>query len=446
LGLRSVTTTLLGQWFHNDRDRNRERNLTMEIAKYSMGIGDRFGLEGPAQLRAFQVAKDRGIEITPVWNKSNREHLLIGTEPLDVRREADSATKAGGWTGAYHVDADHIGLGNVDKFIAAADFYTIDVADYIGKAVSSNAIAAYLADMKRYIGELRLPGMTEPMKVTRASLESIAGKYLLAIEQASRVYRHIVAKKGPGNFITEVSFDEADSPQTPAELLFILAGLAREEIPAMTVAPKFSGEFLKGIDYQGDLAQFAGEFEADLAVLEFAKAEFKMPDCLKLSIHSGSDKFSLYPIMHRLIKARGGGIHLKTAGTTWLEEVIGLASAGGEGLAFVKTLYREGYARYDEMAKPYLFVIRIDKAKLPTPDAVDEYSAEQYVQALRHVSSCKSFNIHLRQLVHICFKIAAEKGEAYRALLETHRKAVEACVTENILKRHLEPLFLCSQG
>ncbi len=334
------------------------------------------------------------------------------------------------------------GSATFNKFIAASDFYTIDVADYIGRAVSGAAIAAYLADMKRYLGELRLPGIEEPVKVTQELLEAIAGKYLFAVEQASRVYQHIVAKKGQGNFITEVSFDEADSPQTPAELLFILAGLAREKVPAMTVAPKFSGEFLKGIDYVGDIARFTREFQADLAVLDFAKAEFKMPDGLKLSIHSGSDKFSLYPIMHQAIKAKGAGIHLKTAGTTWLEEVIGLASAGGEGLAFAKALYREGYDRYDEMAKPYLLVIQIDKTKLPTPGAVDRYSAQEYVQALQHVQSCKSFNIHLRQLVHISFKIAAEKGEAYLALLKMHRSAVEACVTENILKRHVEPLFL----
>ena len=416
--------------------------MMKNIAKYSIGIGDRFGLEGPAQLRALQFAKERGVEITPVWNKSNREHTLIGTEPLDVRKEADAATKAGGWTGAYFVDADHIGLGNVDKFLPAADFYTIDVADYIGKPVSADAVAAYLSDMRRYQGELRLPGIAEPVKVTRALLEAVAGKYLCAIEQASRVYRHIVAQKGQGNFVTEVSFDEADSPQTPAELLFILAGLAREKIPAMTVAPKFSGEFLKGIDYVGDIGQFTQEFDADLAVLEFAKREFEMPEGLKLSIHSGSDKFSLYPIMHRAIKAKGAGIHLKTAGTTWLEEVIGLAGAGGEGLAFAKALYRDGYARYDEMAKPYLLVIQIDKAKLPTPDAVDRYSAQEYVEALRHDQSCKSFNIHLRQLVHISFKIAAEKGEAYLDLLKAHRAAVEVCVTENILERHVKPLFL----
>ena len=209
-----------------------------------------------------------------------------------------------------------------------------------------------MAEMQRFSGALRIPGIAEPVAVDPASLQEIASKYLFAVEEAGRVYRHIVQQKGEGNFVTEVSFDEANAPQTPAELLFILAAVAREAIPVATVAPKFTGEFLKGIDYVGDIKRFAREFEEDLAVLEFAKQSFTLPPALKLSIHSGSDKFSLYPIMHRAIKKAGAGLHLKTAGTTWLEEVIGLAAAGGEGLAFAKALYHDAYGRYDEMAKP----------------------------------------------------------------------------------------------
>jgi hypothetical protein len=407
-----------------------------------MGIGDRFGLEGSAQMRAFLAAKERGVEITPVWNKSNREHTLIGTRPEDVRKEANLAVASAGWTLPYCVDADHIGLANVDKFLEAADFFTIDVADYIGKSANGDAIQRFLDDMKRYTGPVRLPGIADPVNVTAALLEEIATKYLFAIEEAGRVYRHILERKAASPFVTEVSFDEANSPQTPAELLFILAGLARENIPVMTVAPKFSGEFLKGIDYVGNIEQFAKEFEADLAVLEFAKAEFSLPSGLKLSIHSGSDKFSLYPIMHRAIQALNVGIHLKTAGTTWLEEVVGLASVGGTALEFVKALYREAFARYDEMAKPYLLVIQIDRAKLPTPDEVDGYDADRFANTLRHVQTCPLFDVNFRQLVHISFKIAAEKSDTYRKLLLEHREAVERCVTENILKRHIEPLFL----
>ena len=106
----------------------------MKIGKYSFGTGDRFGHEGVAQLQALLKAeKEFGVSFVPVWNKSNREHQIVGTEPIQTRKEADAAVKALGYTGQYFVDADHINLTNVDRFMEASDFFTIDVADYIGK-------------------------------------------------------------------------------------------------------------------------------------------------------------------------------------------------------------------------------------------------------------------------------------------------------------------------
>ena len=412
------------------------------ISKYSMGVGDRFGMEGIAQLRAFAAARDSGVTITPVWNKSNREHSLIGTRPEDVRTEADTAVQRCGWTRDYFVDADHIGLGSVDKFLAASDFFTIDVADAIGKSAPADASAAYLAAMQPFLGTLQVPGIARPMTITPSSLEEIAAKYLFAVEEAARVYRHIAERKGAGSFVTEVSFDEANTPQTPAELFFILAAAARARIPVATVAPKFTGEFLKGIDYVGDRQRFAQEFEDDLAVLAFAQKTFGLPQDLKLSIHSGSDKFSLYPIMYRALKRADAGVHLKTAGTTWLEEVVGLAATGGKGLAFAKALYREAYGRYDELAQPYLTVIAIDRPALPTPAQVDGWNAAEYVGALQHDQACPRFSVNFRQMVHISFRLAAEKLPQYLALLEANRATIEAHVTSNLLQRHMEPLFL----
>jgi hypothetical protein len=422
--------------------RNTEHFEMRNLSRFSMGIGDRFGMEGVAQLRAFLAARERGVDITPVWNKSNREHSLIGTRPEDVRVEADRAVERCGWEGDHFVDADHIGLGTVDKFLASSDFFTIDVADAIGQTASGEAIAAYTAGMQRFVGALPIPGIAEPLAVTSLALQEIAAKYLFAVEEAGRVYRHIAGKKGEGSFVTEVSFDEANTPQTPVELLFILAALAGERIPVATVAPKFTGAFLKGIDYVGDIARFTQEFADDLAVLAFAQKSFGLPEGLKLSIHSGSDKFSLYPIMHRAIMKTGAGIHLKTAGTTWLEEVIGLAAAGGEGLAFAKSLYREAYGRYDELAKPYLTVIAIDRQALPVPAAVDGWTAREYVDALEHNQACPRFNIHFRQMVHISFRLAAETLPQYLALLHANRTGIEAHVFDNVYKRHMEPLLL----
>ncbi len=414
----------------------------MKIEKYSIGVGDRFGFEGAAQLRALQKAAGQGMQIVPVWNKSNREHTLIGTSPDNVRKSASAAVETCGWTSSYYVDADHIGVANVDKFLAASDFFTIDVADYIGKPSSDSSIEAFVKAMSRFSGKLSIPGIGGELTVTREMLADVAGRYLGAIEEAGKVYRYIAGKKGEDDFVTEVSVDEAALPQTPIELFFILAALADAHVPVQTIAPKFTGSFLKGIDYVGDIDRFTREFEDDLAVVAYAVKNFGLPDSLKLSIHSGSDKFSLYPVMHRLTRKHDAGLHLKTAGTTWLEEVIGLAASGGEGLQIAKDIYAESFQRFDELAKPYLPVIDIDRSKLPQPAQVATWTSEEFVEALRHNQSCRRYSIHVRQLVHIGFRVAAEMGERYRSLLRTYRGEIEANVTTNLYDRHIMPLFL----
>src|SRR5258708_17941638 len=123
--------------------------------------------------------------------------------------------------------------------------------------------------------------------------------------------------------------DETDFTQTPLQLLISLAAIADEGIPLQTIAPKFSGRFNKGVDYAGDVSQFAREMELDLAAIVHAVREYGLPSNLKLSIHSGSDKFSIYPAIHSTLKQFNAGVHLKTSGTTWLEEITTLAEAGG---------------------------------------------------------------------------------------------------------------------
>ncbi|HPS13172.1 MAG TPA: tagaturonate epimerase family protein, partial [Prolixibacteraceae bacterium] len=264
-----------------------------KISKYSFGVGDRFGHQGKAQLKAFIAAKEQfGIEFTPVWNKSNREHMIIGTEPTEVRKEADAAVAALGWKGDYYVDADHINFKNVDRFIESSDFFTIDVADFIGKGAPADKVDEFVANHKKYIGKLEIPGINEVFNVTEEKLKSFAGDYLMAIAEASQVYKYLVEKKGMGNFVPEVSCDETDTPQSPLDLFFILKLLADNGVPAQTIAPRFSGRFNKGVDYVGDVARFEKEFEQDLLVIDYAVKKFGLPDNLKLSVHSGSDKFS----------------------------------------------------------------------------------------------------------------------------------------------------------
>ena len=238
----------------------------LKLSKYSVGVGDRFAHQARAQLQACMQAAQKGAEIVPVWNKSNREHQIVGSEPASVRAAADAAVKALGWKKPYHVDADHIRLETVDRFIAPSDFFTLDVADTIGKPAPAAAVKTFVDRHPELCGALAVPGLEKPFQTTRADVERIAGKYLLAVQDAGRIYRHIAQAKGAGKFITEVSMDETDSPQTPPELLVILAALADEQIPLQTIAPKFTGRFNKGVDYVGDVAQFEREFNDDLCV------------------------------------------------------------------------------------------------------------------------------------------------------------------------------------
>jgi len=414
----------------------------MKLEKYSIGIGDRFGVEGSAQLRALQKAESLGVCVVPVWNKSNREHLIIGSAPSDTRVEADNAVLNCNWSKSYYVDADHINLTNVDKFISTSDFFTIDVADHIGKNPNNRALTSFLRQMGEYKGMFDIPDMQHRVKITNELLTTIAKNYLYAVEEAGKIYRNIVQKKGTNNFVTEISMDETKKPQTPIELFFILGAIANEGIPIQTIAPKFSGAFLKGVDYVGDVDNFKNEFENDLAVLKYSLKAFGLPDNLKISIHSGSDKFSLYPIIHHAINKYNTGVHLKTAGTTWLEEVIGLAASGGEGLKLVKEIYASVFRHYDELCKPYSSVIKIEQEHLPAPKVVDSWSSEEYVGTLQHNQSCELFNSHFRQLIHIGYKIAAEMGSRFKYLLGECRSTIESNVTMNIFDRHILPLFI----
>jgi len=146
--------------------------------------------------------------------------------------------------------------------------------------------------------------------------------------------------------------------------------------------------------------------------------------------------------MHRISHKHATGFHLKTAWTTWLEEVAGLAAAGGDGLAVARDVYAEAYRRFEEMTGPYRSVVAIDRAKLPEPGEVARWSGEEFVRALRHNPSSEYFNPHLRQLVHVGFKVAAEMGTRFTSLLEKHRDLIEPFVTENILTKHINPLFV----
>lgn len=414
----------------------------MQLSKYSIGVGDRFGMQARAQLSAIIEARSLALCVVPVWNKSNREHSIIGTGPLEQRAAVEEAIRDYAFTGEYHVDADHINMNNVEQFIEACDFFTLDVADFSGKAAEPQAIRDFLQRHQDLIGRrLDIEGVEGGLCASSEEAEAIAGKYLLAVQEAGRLYRHIAAQKGEGNFIAEVSMDETDLAQTPLDMLFILAAIADEGIPAQTIAPKFTGRFNKGVEYVGDLPQFEKEFNQDLAVIRYAVKKFDLPKNLKLSIHSGSDKFAIYPIMRAAIRKYDTGLHLKTAGTSWLEELIGMASVGADGLEMAQYIYAQAYERFDELCKPYATVIDIDTDKLPTPAEVNSWTAQQYCDALIHEQSNPAYNPNFRQMLHVAFKVAAELGENYLDMVNRYAAEIGENVCYNIFERHIKRIF-----
>ena len=390
-------------------------NLT--LPKFSIGVGDRFAHQAKAQLAACMKAADAGVEVVPVWNKSNREHTIIGSEPVETRAAADAAVKEMGWTKPYFVDADHINLKTVQRFLDSSNFFTLDVADLIGQPED---VAAFLGAHPELVGTVTIPGIAEPFKTDKAFVEGVANKFLAAVQNAGEIYGLLLENKGAGRFVPEISMDETDFPQTPVELLIILAMIADEKIPIQTIAPKFTGRFNKGVDYVGDVKQFAKEFEEDLATIAFAIKRYGLPENLKLSVHSGSDKFSIYKAIH-------DGAKKFNAGT---------------GLAIAKEIYSEALAHKDELTAPYATVIDIDDSKLPSAAEVNGWTGKQYAAALRHDQSNPAYNPSFRQLLHVGFKIAAKLGPRYLQALEANEDVVAKNVTANLWERHIKPVFL----
>jgi len=412
----------------------------MPLPRFSFGVGDRFAREAEAQLAAFEQLASHGVIAAPVWNKSHREHSFVGSEPASVREAAAAAVAARGWRHPWFVDADHIRLETVDGYLATADFFTIDVADAIGRSAEAGDVEAFLARHPELAEPVTIEGIAAPLPLSADETRRIARHYLSACREAGTLWRHIADTKE--SFVTEVSMDETDAPQTPLELLVILAMLADERIPVDTIAPRFTGRFNKGVDYVGDLKQFAREFNDDIAVLAHAAAAYGLPASLKLSVHSGSDKFSLYPVIREAAARTGAGFHIKTAGTTWLEELIGLAEAGGDGLELTREIYASAYDNIDALTAPYATVIDIDRRRLPDPGELRRWSGPELASAIRHVPGQPAFNASLRQLLHVAFKLAAKEGRRYTDLLAANREVVAKQVTENLFERHMRPLFL----
>src|SRR5260370_1838355 len=211
----------------------------LKLPRVSVGVGDRFAHQEKAQLAACIQAADAGVAVVPVWNKSNREHMIIGSEPNATRVAADAAVKELGWTKPYFLDADHINLKTVERFLEPCDFFTLDVADLIGQPAKAEDVDAFVMRHPELVGTVTIPKIAEPFKTDEAFVRRVANQFLAAGQPGGKIYRLLVEKKGAGKFVSEVSMDETDYPQTPVELLIILAMIADDRIPLQTIAPHF---------------------------------------------------------------------------------------------------------------------------------------------------------------------------------------------------------------
>ena len=151
-----------------------------KIDKFTFGVGDRFAHQAVAQLQAFQMLASEGVSVTPVWNKSNREHLIVGSDPAGTRAAAEEAITQLDWQSGFLLDADHINLDTVDRYLPHCDFYTIDVADDIGTPASPEEIEAFVTRHPELLGTILVEGIDAPLEITRGMFEQTARQFLKA--------------------------------------------------------------------------------------------------------------------------------------------------------------------------------------------------------------------------------------------------------------------------
>jgi hypothetical protein len=403
----------------------------------SAGCGDRLGLATPGHVRA--VRKAAGI--APIFaQQSMRENTRTGRTPQQVMDDALWGIFQEGWREPWGADADHLKTAeDVDLCVAAGyTFFTIDPGDHVDNEAHSAPLDALkdkihvlpwdqLEDSpeglharylnRRFEVEAAASASKFALEFNQTTLARAAAKYGRAIAHTVRLYRHLAAQAEDAAFASEfeleMSVDETETPTSIEEHFFIATELKRLGVQWVSLAPRYIGRFEKGVDYIGDL----DEFEAELAK-HAAIARALGP--YKLSIHSGSDKFSIYPIVARHTR---GLAHLKTAGTSYLEALRVVAqvepSLFRQILAYAIERYPEDRATYHVSA---------DLAKVPAPDTL----ADADLSALLD-------QFDARQVLHVTFGSMLDRfGGEILSVLAAHEEAHYAAL-EDHFEKHLSP-------
>jgi hypothetical protein len=356
----------------------------------SFGFGDRLGLATPGHIAAVRAA---GGKFAPIFaQQSVRENARTGRTPQQVMDDAKRAVDAAGWDGAWGADADHLKTVNdLPSFVEAGyTFFTVDPGEHVDNAADTDSLdvlkqkaAAFNWDEVSglYLSQSEQTwGQFETESLLRAAV-----KYGNAIRHAVRMFKQLAELQDTFDF--EVSVDETDSPTTPLEHFFIANELTRLGVRFTSLAPRFIGLFEKGVDYIGDLNALDLELQKHAAVT----AHF---GTYKLSLHSGSDKFSVYPL---IAKYWGERIHVKTAGTSYLEALRVLAKCTPD--LFLK-IYALGRERYETDKRTYHVSAQLDQL----PSLLDHF--------------------HAREMLHVTFGSAlAQFGVELKAALIKHEVA-----------------------
>lgn len=389
----------------------------------SVGCGDRLGLATPGHIRAV-----RGSGVAPILaQQSMRENARTGRTPQEVIDDATWGAFQEGWRQGYGADADHLKTtAHIDLCVAAGyTFFTIDPGNHVQneahdaprarlaailEAVPWPELETSFADRRsHYLGRSFAIGDTLRLTFDEEALARAAGKYGAAIAHTARMYRHLAGLTA--DFELEISVDETEAVTSPAEHFFFASELRRLSVQWGSLAPRYMGRFEKGVDYIGDLHAFEASLAQHAAIAHYATP-------YKLSIHSGSDKFAIYPAF---ASVTGGLVHLKTAGTSYLEALRALARLDPDLFRRILSL---AIARYP--ADRATYHVSASLTNIPDPDAL----ADSDLPALLD-------QFDARQVLHVTFGSAlAAFGVEIKAILARHEE-VHYAALETHFRRHL---------
>jgi hypothetical protein len=395
--------------------------------KKSAGCGDRLGLATPGHLRAVRRA---GTMAPIVAQQSMRENARTGRTPQDVIDDAMWGVFQEGWQEPWGADADHLKTpADVDLCVAAGySFYTVDPGDHVDNEAHTAPLAILTdkvhalpwADLRdsptglheRYLGQ-RFEVEDLNLEFDEESLARAAAKYGRAIAHTAKMYRHLAAAMGNRTFEFEISVDETETPTSPLEHYFVASELKRLGVQWVSLAPRYIGRFEKGVDYIGDLDAFDAELAKHAAIA-------RVLGPYKLSIHSGSDKFSVYPIF---AGQAGDLVHLKTAGTSYLEALRAIAQVDP---GFFREILSLALDRYD--ADRATYHVSAEKANVATPA---ELADDQLASVLDQFDG--------REVLHVTFgSVLDQYGARLIETLDANEEAYYAALVAHFDK-HFAP-------